>query len=69
MILVSLPLLPWRYDLFPSFLTILAFYYLFKQPIISGILLGCGILAKLYPVILLPVFIIYFFQRKNFRAC
>ncbi|MEA5508182.1 hypothetical protein VB715_00240 [Crocosphaera sp. UHCC 0190] len=70
MVLIAIPLLPWRYDLFPSLLTLLSFYsLLLNQPIIAGMFLGSGILAKLYPVILMPIFFLYWFVQQNYKAC
>lgn len=59
--LVCAPLLPWRYDLFPTLLTLLGLYaVLQKRPGLAGVWLGFGIAAKLYPVVLLPVLAIYY---------
>lgn len=45
----------WRYDLFPALLTIAALWAaLERRPSIVGIALGLGVLAKLYPIALLP---------------
>jgi hypothetical protein len=62
------PLAAWRYDLFPALLTILAYLYLVRnKPSWSGIFLGLGIAAKLYPAILVPVFALYLFTTGQAR--
>jgi uncharacterized membrane protein len=69
LIILSAPLLPWRYDLFPALLTALALLcVLRKQPAWAGIWLGCGVAAKLYPIVLLPVVGVYYLAGKDRRA-
>jgi hypothetical protein len=47
--------LTWRYDLFPAMLTAVALWAaLERRPGPVGIAIGVGVLAKLYPVVLLP---------------
>jgi uncharacterized membrane protein len=59
---ITAPLLPWRYDLFPAFLTVLALLCILRgQPVWAGVWLGLGAAAKLYPLALLPVFGAYYF--------
>jgi uncharacterized membrane protein len=66
LVVVSAPLLPWRYDLFPALLTVLALLYLLRQqPGWAGIWLGLGVAAKLYPAVLLPIFGAYYLASKN----
>jgi len=66
LVVVSAPLLPWRYDLFPALLTILALVCLLRQrPGWAGIWLGLGVAAKLYPIVLLLVFGAYYLAGKN----
>lgn len=66
LVVVSAPLLPWRYDLFPALLTVLALLCLVRQrPGWAGIWLGLGVAAKLYPVVLLLVFGAYYLAGKN----
>ena len=61
-------LLPWRFDLFPTLLTFLALVALLSgRPLASGVWLGLGIGAKLYPVVLLPVFALYLFALGRRR--
>jgi uncharacterized membrane protein len=66
LVAVSAPLLPWRYDLFPALLTVLALLCLLRQrPGWAGIWLGLGVAAKLYPIVLLPIFGVYYLAGKN----
>jgi uncharacterized membrane protein len=66
LVAVSAPLLPWRYDLFPALLTVLALLCLLRQrPGWAGIWLGLGVAAKLYPAVLLLVFGAYYLAGKN----
>lgn len=45
----------WRYDLFPALLTAIAVWAaLDRRPALVGFALGLGVLAKLYPIALLP---------------
>ena len=60
LMLVALPLLLVRYDLWPILLTALALKATFKgRPMLAGIFLGLGIAAKLYPAVFLPAFVAY----------
>ena len=62
-------ILAWRYDLFPALLTLLALWFVLRrQPLLSGIALGFGIAAKLYPIVLLPIFVAYLFVSQQRRA-
>jgi len=74
---VLTPLLPWRYDLFPAFLTVLAFSLAIspskqsapgasvRKPVWAGAALGFGIAAKLYPIVLLPVLTVYYLAQRR----
>lgn len=63
------PLLVWRYDIFPALLTLLGLLsVLIGRPTIAGIWLGFGIVAKLYPVLLLPIFSIYYLASREYRG-
>lgn len=47
--------LTWRYDLFPTLLATVAIWAAIeRRPALVGFALGVGVLAKLYPVVLLP---------------
>lgn len=63
------PLLPWRYDLFPALLTLLALLCAQRGlPGLAGWWLGCGVAAKLYPLVLLPIFAAYYLVDGDWRA-
>ncbi|MFP4651239.1 MAG: glycosyltransferase 87 family protein [Phormidium sp.] len=60
------PLLPWRYDLFPALLTLGGLLgIIFNFPLFAGIALGLGIATKLYPVVLLPLWLFYFAASRD----
>jgi Gpi18-like mannosyltransferase len=51
-----------------ALLTFLAFYALTKDHIsVSALLLGIAVTLKVYPLIVLPAFLIYLFRKKNVR--
>lgn len=65
---LSAPFLMWRFDLFPALLTLLALLFvILEQPAIAGVWLGLGITAKLYPVVLLPIFSAYYLASRKYR--
>ncbi len=67
--LIISPVLLWRYDLFPTLFTTLALLAVTANyAALAGIAIGLGIAAKLYPVVLLPVFTAYYFANKSYRA-
>ena len=69
LIILSKDFVFWRYDLFPAWLTLLAFLaVLKKQPLLAGIWIGLAIMAKLYPVILIPVLLVYYLAGHQYRA-
>ena len=63
-------LLPWRYDLFPVLLTAVAFEFILRRrPGACGFFLGLGTAAKLYPLVLVPIFGLYLLcqnMRRDF---
>lgn len=62
------PLLPWRYDMFPTLLTSIGLWGAVSGfPVISGIALGSGIAAKLYPVVLVPIFFLYYIASRRLQ--
>ncbi len=64
-ILIS-PLLVWRYDIFPALLTLLALRAaLGRRPALAGLWLGLGVAAKLYPIALAPVFLVYYWADED----
>ncbi|MBD2165944.1 DUF2029 domain-containing protein [Calothrix membranacea FACHB-236] len=63
------PIMLWRYDLFSTLLTVLALFAIISaRPRLAGICLGLGIAAKLYPLVMLPIFAAYYLAHKNYRA-
>lgn len=69
LIAVLAPLAPWRYDLFPALLTLLALLYaLDERPAWAGVWLALGIATKLYPVVLVPIFGCYYLLTARKRA-
>ncbi|KAA9356306.1 glycosyltransferase family 87 protein [Larkinella humicola] len=69
LVILSKDFVFWRYDLFPAWLTLLAFLaVLKKQPLLAGIWVGMAIMAKLYPVILVPVLLVYYLAGQHYRA-
>jgi hypothetical protein len=68
LIAIASPILADRYDLFPALLTLLSLLcVLGKCPTWAGIWLGLGIVAKLYPVVLLPIFSLYYLINREYR--
>jgi hypothetical protein len=68
LLLVALasPLLLWRYDLFPAILTLIALLLVgMAKPTAGGAVLGLAVAAKLYPVVLIPVFIAAYLATKD----
>ncbi|MDB5078374.1 MAG: hypothetical protein JWP00_298 [Chloroflexi bacterium] len=64
-ILISLYLMQ-RFDVGATFLTTLSIWLFYKhRPAWSGVALGLGFTAKLYPGILLPLVLLYFLYVKN----
>jgi Gpi18-like mannosyltransferase len=69
LVISTAPLLSSRYDVFPAFLTLLALYYIQRsRPALAGWWLGCGVVAKLYPVVLIPIFVLYYVCGRQWRA-
>ena len=52
-----------RFDIFPAFLSLLAVAYMVKKKAtLAYITLSLGFLTKIYPLLLLPVFLVYTFR-------
>lgn len=69
LVAATAPLLPWRYDLFPALLTLLALLCVLRgRPGWAGVWLGLGAAAKLYPAVLLPVVGAYYLAGDDRRA-
>jgi len=66
LIIICAPLIPWRYDLFPALLTFLAmFFIIVNKPALAGVSIGIAVAAKLYPVITIPIFVMYLLLNKE----
>ena len=67
--LLFMPLLPLslvRFDLLPVMLTLLAVYlFLTKHEITPWVVLGIAAMAKTYPIVLLPIFLIATLKNKS----
>jgi uncharacterized membrane protein len=69
LVIVCAPLAPWRFDMFPALLTVLALLaVLAGRPTLAGLWLGVGVAAKLYPAVCLPIFGAYYLVGRNYRA-
>jgi uncharacterized membrane protein len=69
LVTVCAPLAPWRFDMFPAMLTLLALLaVLLDRPALAGIWLGLGVAAKLYPAACLPIVGAYYLASRRYRA-
>ncbi|MFT4033578.1 MAG: glycosyltransferase family 87 protein [Siphonobacter sp.] len=67
LILLSWITVSWRFDIFCTLLTALSFLsVLRKQAFIGGIWISLAIVTKLYPIVFIPVFLLYFFIQKKY---
>lgn len=67
--MITAPLLLGRYDLFPTLLMALSVAAVIGgHPTQVGIWLGLGLAAKLYPIVLLPVFSMYYWVSGRYRS-
>jgi hypothetical protein len=70
LVAINLTIIFARYDVFAALLTLLAFGFVIKQrPMQAGMWLGLGVAAKLYPIILLPVFCLYYLIKRGYDDC
>lgn len=68
-VILTSPLSPWRYDMFPTFLTALALLaYTDRRPALAGFWLGLGAAAKIYPLVLLGIFGAVYLAAGQWRA-
>lgn len=62
-------LVGFRYDLFPALLTLLSLLsVLVDRPTLAGLWLGLGVVTKIYPIVLLPIFSTYYLAGRRYRA-
>lgn len=61
------PVFLFRFDPFPALLTMLAMVYVSRKPFASGMLLAVSVAAKLYSIVLIPVFGLYYFFNRDFK--
>ncbi len=58
-----------RFDLWPTLLAIGALAALVRdRPLVSGVLLGLGFAAKLWPAVLLPIAVVHLWRRRGRRS-
>jgi uncharacterized membrane protein len=68
-VVLTSPLSPWRYDMFPTFLTALALLaFIDQRTALAGFWLGLGAAAKLYPLVLLGIFGAAYLASGQWRA-
>ncbi|SEI43800.1 hypothetical protein SAMN05216327_101568 [Dyadobacter sp. SG02] len=65
--LLFLPIFLFRFDPFPAMLTTFAIAYVSGKPFVSGMSLMASIVAKLYSIVLVPVFGLYYLFSRDFR--
>ena len=58
-----------RYDLWPTLLAVGAVAAVVRErPVMSGVLLGLGFAAKLWPAVLLPIAVVHLWRRRGERG-
>lgn len=58
-----------HFDLWPTLLAVGALVAIIRErPVVSGVLLGLGLAAKLWPAVLLPIGVVYLWRRRGRRA-
>lgn len=63
------PILVVRYDIFPAMLTMAGLYaFIKKRPNLAWGAVTLGVMAKLYPMVLLPLFAIYHIVNKQYTT-
>lgn len=65
--LFFLPVFLFRFDPFPALLTLLALAYVSRKPFASGMSLMASIAAKLYSIVLVPVFGLYYLFNRDIK--
>jgi uncharacterized membrane protein len=62
------PMLIFRYDLIPAIITLASIYFFLRGNYNTAwALLAVGILAKVYPIVIAPVYLVYLLSRRDFR--
>ncbi len=57
-----------RFDIAAAFLTMLAVWFFYRGQVgLAGVALGLGAMAKLYPAVMLPIFLLYLWYTKGDR--
>jgi hypothetical protein len=70
LIAINLTIIFARYDVFAALLTLFALWSTVEQrPIQASIWFGLGVAAKLYPIVLLPVFCLYYLTKRDYQNC
>jgi len=68
LLIVATPILFWRFDALPTLLTVIALCALAaKRPTWAGFALGAGAATKLYPLALLPIFVLRPVLTRSWR--
>jgi uncharacterized membrane protein len=68
-ILVIGPILGQQYDIFPAVMLLLSMYYFWLgKTRTSWLWLAMGVMTKLYPAILIPVYLIIYWRNRQFSA-
>lgn len=62
------PIVAEQYDIFPAILTLLSvyFFWLGKHKV-SWVLIALGTMTKIYPVVIAPIFLIYYIRNRQYR--
>jgi uncharacterized membrane protein len=68
-ILAMGPIVAAQYDIFPAILTLLTLYFFWigKQKL-AWVLLALGVMTKIYPAVLAPVFLLYYVCNRQYRS-
>lgn len=67
-ILAAGPIITQQFDVFPALMVLLAIYFFWLgKNKTSWAILALGVVTKIYPIVLAPVFLIYYFRSKEYR--
>ena len=67
LIIFSLPIYLFRYDPFLAILTMMVIYAMITRPYLAGVVLMLAIEAKLYPIIFLPILVLFYLINKDYQ--